>query len=53
MAVSLAFGVLMGTVITLFLVPCLYLILDDALKFSGRRKVSEAEMAPELAGETD
>lgn len=29
MAVSLAFGVLMGTVITLFLVPCLYLVLHD------------------------
>ena len=29
MAVSLAFGVLFGTVITLFLVPCLYLVLED------------------------
>jgi len=37
MAISLAFGVLMGTVITLFLVPCLYLALEDALILTGRR----------------
>jgi multidrug efflux pump subunit AcrB len=36
MAISLAFGVLLGTVITLFLVPCLYLILEDILRL-GRR----------------
>tara|TARA_R110002110_G_scaffold415561_2_gene651000 strand:+ start:233510 stop:236680 length:3171 start_codon:yes stop_codon:yes gene_type:complete len=29
MAISLAFGILFATVITLFLVPCLYLLLDD------------------------
>ena len=29
MAVSLGFGVLFGTLITLFLVPCLCLVLDD------------------------
>lgn len=29
MAVSLAFGILFATVITLLLIPCLYLILDD------------------------
>jgi multidrug efflux pump subunit AcrB len=29
MAASLAFGILFATVITLFLIPCLYLILDD------------------------
>ena len=29
MAISLAWGVLFATVITLFLVPCLYLILHD------------------------
>jgi len=37
MAISLAFGVLMGTVITLFLVPCLYLALEDALVLTGQR----------------
>ena len=35
MAISLAFGVLFATAITLFLVPSLYLMLDDWLKFWG------------------
>jgi len=35
MAISLAFGVLFATVITLFLVPSLYLMLDDWLRFWG------------------
>jgi multidrug efflux pump subunit AcrB len=29
MATSLAFGILFATVITLFLIPCLYIVLDD------------------------
>jgi multidrug efflux pump subunit AcrB len=33
MAVSLAFGILFATVITLFLIPSLYLILDDLRKW--------------------
>jgi predicted RND superfamily exporter protein len=33
MAVSLAFGILFATVITLFLIPTLYLILDDIRKW--------------------
>jgi len=37
MAVSLGFGVLFGTVITLFLVPCLCLVLDDFLRLRQRR----------------
>ncbi|KAA1188170.1 efflux RND transporter permease subunit [Pseudohalioglobus sediminis] len=36
MSVSLGFGVLMGTAITLFLVPCLYLILEDVVRLLGR-----------------
>jgi multidrug efflux pump subunit AcrB len=36
MAISLAFGVLLGTLITLFLVPCLYMILYD---FVGKKEV--------------
>lgn len=32
MAISLAFGVLFATGVTLFLVPCLYLMLDDAIR---------------------
>lgn len=39
MAISLAFGVLFGTLITLFLVPCLYTILED---FTGRRTQHES-----------
>ena len=35
MAISLAFGVLFATVITLLLVPSLYLMLDDWLRFWG------------------
>jgi multidrug efflux pump subunit AcrB len=38
MAVSLGFGVVFGTVITLFLVPCLYLILEDILRLTGQNK---------------
>lgn len=38
MAISLSFGVLFATVITLFLVPCLYLILHD---FSGHTDTAE------------
>ena len=35
MAISLAYGVLFATVITLFLVPSLYLMLEDWLHFWG------------------
>jgi len=38
MAISLAFGVLFATAITLFLVPSLYLMLEDWLKFWGLDK---------------
>jgi multidrug efflux pump subunit AcrB len=37
MAISLAFGVVVGTVITLFLVPCLYLVLEDLLQLTRAR----------------
>ncbi len=46
MATSLAFGVLLGTVITLFLVPCLYLVLEDVLVVSGRRQRTDAGGEP-------
>jgi multidrug efflux pump subunit AcrB len=39
MAASLAFGVLFGTLITLFLVPCLYMILQDILALRQRGEV--------------
>jgi multidrug efflux pump subunit AcrB len=42
MATSLAFGVLVGTLITLFLVPSLYLILEDLLIALGHRPRQES-----------
>jgi len=53
MAVSLGFGILFATVITLFLVPSIYLILDDAQRLAGaRRKGREGggEALPSPAG---
>ncbi|TAG10559.1 MAG: efflux RND transporter permease subunit [Verrucomicrobia bacterium] len=38
MAVSLAFGILFATVITLFLVPCIYLILEDPKIFFAKMR---------------
>jgi multidrug efflux pump subunit AcrB len=38
MAVSLAFGILFATVITLFLVPGIYLILEDVKNLGGKLK---------------
>jgi multidrug efflux pump subunit AcrB len=44
MAVSLGFGIVFATALILFLVPCLYLVLEDVKEvFSGRR-------APEATG---
>ncbi len=42
MAVSLAFGVLFATLVTLFLVPTSYLILDDLQRLTGRLSASFA-----------
>ncbi len=36
MATSLAFGVIFATVISLVMVPCLYIIIDDIGSFAGR-----------------
>ncbi|MCC5855328.1 MAG: efflux RND transporter permease subunit [Idiomarina sp.] len=41
MAISLAFGILFATVITLLLIPCLYLVLDDLARVFGRKKAPE------------
>lgn len=41
MAISLAFGVLSATVITLYLVPSLYLMLDDVQRFLGIDKLED------------
>ncbi|ALO46677.1 efflux RND transporter permease subunit [Pseudohongiella spirulinae] len=43
MTLSLAFGIAFGTVLTLFLIPCLYLMLDDLVRvFRGERSVQVA-----------
>ncbi|WP_116364842.1 efflux RND transporter permease subunit [Parahaliea mediterranea] len=42
MAVSLAFGIVFATVITLLLVPSLYMILDDLARWNERRQHSGA-----------
>jgi multidrug efflux pump subunit AcrB len=57
MAVSLAFGVLFATLITLLLVPCGYLILEDVKSVFGRastdrRDVESSRDAVQAAGGT-
>ncbi|HOQ05363.1 MAG TPA: efflux RND transporter permease subunit [Anaerohalosphaeraceae bacterium] len=37
MAISLGFGILFSTVVTLILVPCLYVIVEDIVQFLQRR----------------
>jgi len=46
MAISLGYGVAFATVITLLLVPCLYLVLDDISSWFRRRRGAELEAAP-------
>ena len=46
MAISLAFGVLSATVITLYLVPSLYLMLDDVQRFLGLDKLVDPALVP-------
>ena len=53
MAISLAFGVLVGTSITLFLVPCLYMILEDVLILVGAREVPVDEVNIHTGSEFD
>ena len=43
MAVSLGFGVLIGTLITLFLVPCLYVVLDDCKQLLNHWRSKESQ----------
>ncbi|CAM3839129.1 efflux RND transporter permease subunit [Rheinheimera salexigens] len=45
MAVSLAFGILFATVITLILIPALYVILEDVKQFFARKK---SKVLPEV-----
>ncbi|CAB1059052.1 Acriflavin resistance protein [Olavius sp. associated proteobacterium Delta 1] len=46
MAISLGFGVLFGTVVTLLLIPCGYMILEDLHKLFGGRRPT---LAPDRA----
>lgn len=39
MALSLGFGILFATVVTLVIVPCLYIMLNDAAKFQKRIEI--------------
>ncbi len=52
MATSLAFGVLFATVVTLMLIPCLYLAIEDIKKLIGSKSrvsnESPHNMEPEL-----
>jgi multidrug efflux pump subunit AcrB len=53
MAISLGYGVLYASVMTLFLVPCGYVILDDLIGLTGgrNRKSEVAAKKPEIAAE--
>ena len=42
MAVSLAFGIVFATVITLILIPCLYVMLEDFSRYFGRKSTDLA-----------
>ena len=42
MAISLAFGIMFATVITLLLLPCLYMILEDLARWRAGRSESVA-----------
>ncbi len=50
MAVSLAFGIVFATVITLLLVPSLYVILEDLGRFCGTEKAEEKASGSALPG---
>jgi uncharacterized protein (UPF0333 family) len=51
MAVSLAFGVLFATVVTLLLIPSLYLVIEDIKQVFSRRKraINKVEVNKEQA----
>ena len=45
MAVSLGFGIMFATLITLLLVPCLYLVVEDIKRLFGIGRLSEEQPA--------
>jgi hypothetical protein len=52
MAASLAFGILFATVITLFLIPALYMILDDFGKLKGWWREAWSYVIPKKSEKT-
>ncbi len=48
MAISLAFGIVFATVITLFLIPCLYYILEDFKAKFSRKEDMPSDPDPQL-----
>ena len=52
MAASLGFGVLMGTVVTLFLVPCLFMVMEDWLVLIGARSAPAGQHDLHTGNET-
>jgi Cu/Ag efflux pump CusA len=45
MAVSLGFGIVFATVITLLLVPCFYTVVEDLRQVTGRRDLRLADQS--------
>ena len=52
MAVSLAFGILFATAITLVIVPCLYLVIGDLTRIAARVREALRRVGGFLAGAT-
>jgi hypothetical protein len=48
MAISLGYGLVFATTVTLILVPCLYLIVEDAISLLRGRKRPERQAAAAL-----
>ena len=47
MAISLGFGIIFATSIILIIVPCMYMILEDAKHYLKHRGTAQKEIAPE------
>lgn len=52
MAVSLSFGVLFATIVTLVLIPCLYMIIEDVKSLFRRKKQADIPVMENLKSET-
>ena len=47
MAISLGFGIVFATAVTLVLVPCLYLVVEDLVELVRRERVEVVEASAE------